>query len=167
MLSIIRDSYNSIYKNLSNLISFETEGEKLKKLLNLFFKDYDDILDENKLIFNIHLYKTNNDVEDNSLDVGISNYSKVLYKNNKNKSVYYLYNFSFSNENDKKLIDENYILIDIYFPYGISDNYIIKKKYYYKITSTKNNIKKDIKVYNDEPTLRFIITEIIDFILIS
>jgi hypothetical protein len=165
LLSIIKDSYNSIYKNLSNLISFETEEEKFKNLFNSFFKEYDDILDENKLIFNIHLYKTNNDVEDYTLDVGLSNYSRVLYKNDKNKSVYYLYKYRYGNKNNKS-IEDNYI-IDIYFPYGISDNYIIKKKYYYKISSTKNDIKKDIQVYNDEPTLRFIITEIIDFILIN
>ncbi len=164
MLSF-KNSFYSLYKNISNLISFETEEEKLKNLFNLFFKDYDDILDENKLIFNIHLYKTNNEIENNFLDVGLSNYSKVLYKNDKNKSVYYLYKYVYGDENYKRKLKDNYVIIDIYFPYGISDNFIIKKKYYYKISSTKNDIKKDIQVYNDEPTLRFIITEIIDFIL--
>jgi hypothetical protein len=164
MLSF-KNSFYSFYKNISNLINFETEEEKLKNLFNLFFKEYDDILYENKLIFNINLYKTNNEIEDNYLDVGLSNYSKVLYKNDKNKSVYYLYKYIYGDENYKRKLKDNYVIIDIYFPYGISDNYIIKKKYYYKISSIKNDIKKNIQVYNDEPTLRFIITEIIDFIL--
>ena len=161
MSLFIKNSFNSIYNKISNIFSFETEEEKNYNLLNIFFKDYEDILNENKLIFNIHLYKINNKIEDNSINAGLNNYSKTFYNSNTNKSVYYLYKFSFGYENNKKL-KEDYKNIDIYLPYGMSVNYIIIKKYYYKISSIQNNINniiKDIQLYNDEHTFRCIITD--------
>ena len=168
MSLFIKNSFNLFYNKISNIFSFETEDEKIHNLLNIFFKDYEDILNENKLIFNIHLYKINNKIEDNSINAGLNNYSKTFYNSNinTNKSVYYQYKFSFGYENNKKL-KEDYKYIDIYLPHGISVNYIIIKKYYYKISSIQNNINniiKDIQLYNDEPTFRCIITEIIDII---
>jgi hypothetical protein len=168
MSLFIKNSFNLIYNKISNIFYVESEEEKIQNLLNIFFKDYEDILNENKLIFNIHLYKINNKIEDNSINAGLNNYSKTLYNSNTNKSVYYLYKFSFGYENNvNNVIKDDYIIIDIYLPHGISDNYIINKKYYYKISSIQNNVNnniKDIKLYNEEPTFRSIITEIIDII---
>ena len=170
MSLFIKNSFNLIYNKLSNIFYVESEEEKIHNLLNIFFKDYEEIMNENKFIFNIHLYKINNIIEDNSINAGLNNYSKTFYNSNNisntNKSLYYLYKFSFGYENNKQLKDD-YINIDIYLPDGMTINYIINKKYYYKISSIQNNVKnviKDIKLYNDEPTFRSIITEIIDII---
>lgn len=170
MSLFIKNSFNLIYNKLSNIFYVESEEEKIHNLLNIFFKDYEEIMNENKFIFNIHLYKINNIIEDNSINAGLNNYSNTFYNSNSisntNKSVYYLYKFSFGYENNKQLKDD-YINIDIYLPDGMTINYIINKKYYYKISSIQNNVKnviKDIKLYNDEPTFRSIITEIIDII---
>ena len=138
MSLFIKNSFNLFYNKISNIFSFETEEEKIHNLLNIFFKDYEDILNENKLIFNIHLYKINNKIEDNSINAGLNNYSKTFYNSNTNKFVYYQYKFSFGYENNKKL-KEDYKYIDIYLPHGISFNYIINKKYYYKISLIQNN----------------------------
>jgi hypothetical protein len=163
MSTFIKNSLNSIYNKISNIFYYETEEEKIQNFLNMFFKDYEEILDENKLIFNIYLYKINHKIEDNSINAGLNNYSKTFYNENINKSLYYLYKFSFGYENYKKTTDGLYV--DIYLPDGMSQDRIIIKKYYYKISSIKNNVNniiKDIKLYKDEPTFRSIITEIID-----
>jgi hypothetical protein len=162
MSTFIKNSLNLIYNKISNIFYYETEEEKIQNFLNIFFKDYEDLLDENKLIFNIYLYKINPTIEDNSINAGISNYSNTFHKK-KNKSLYYLYNFSFGYDNYINITD--YFYVDIYLPCGLSEDFIIMEKYYYKISSMKNNVSniiKDIKLYKDEPTFRSVITEIID-----
>jgi hypothetical protein len=165
MLSSITNNFNSLYNGISNLFHSETEEESLKNLFNIFFNDYEEILNENKLIFNIYLYKKDNDTENNNMgilylsQIFISKNNKKNNKNNKNSK----YKFSFGYENYEKIKEGIYI--DIYMPYGMRTDYIIIKKYYYKISSLKNNKNKIIKnfeLYNDEPTFRSIITEIID-----
>jgi len=163
MSTFIKNSLNLIYNKISNIFYYETEEEKIQNFLNIFFKDYEEILDENKLIFNIYLYKINPKIEDYSINAGLNNYSKTFYNENIQKSLYYLYKFCFGYENYKKTKDGLYI--DIYLPYGLCQDFIIIKKYYYKISLIKNNVNniiKDIKLYKDEPTFKSIITEIID-----
>ena len=48
---------NYIYEQFQKL--FITEEESLKKSINTFFSDYDDIIQEYKIIFIIHLKKIN------------------------------------------------------------------------------------------------------------
>ena len=53
---------NYIYEQFQKL--FMTEEESLKNLINNFFSDYDDIINEYKIIFTLHLQKidSNNDM---------------------------------------------------------------------------------------------------------
>jgi hypothetical protein len=97
---------------------------------------------------------------------GNATFKDISFSNILESGFINLYKFSFGYENNKKL-KEDYKYIDIYLPHGISFNYIINKKYYYKISLIQNNVTniiKDIQLYNDEPTFRCIITEIVDII---
>jgi len=73
---------NYIYEQFKNL--FMTEEESLKKLINNFFSDYDDIINEYKIIFIIHFQKINSENEDLLYEKSLC-HSKILLNSKKNE----------------------------------------------------------------------------------
>ena len=169
---------NYIYEKIQKL--FITEEESLKNLINNFFFDYDDIINEYKIIFIIHIQKldSNNDVlmYEESLC-----HSKILVNSNqkKLKKNEYKYKFTYECENYKHQNKLFYVNIFIpTLPCGSRDrdalyNYdcMIYQKYYYNIYLYENKIMNLIREYKynnknyEEITLKSVVTEIIDIVI--
>jgi len=173
MTSFITNNLNLLYNKITNL--FTTEEEALKTLLTNFFNDYNDIIEENKIFFTIHIQKTTQQIE----TVEPSYYhSKFFFynrnstdnkDNTKNKKKYnYKYKYTFSPENYHK--DKKIYYVNLYIPYDLNYDCMILKKYYYCIDLVDNNVqslvkedKVKIRDYT-EITLKSVITEIVDLV---
>ena len=166
-------SNNLLYNKITSL--FTTEEDSLKTLLTNFFTDYDDLIQENKIFFTIHIQKT-----DSIQTIEPSYYhSKFLMynrnnthntNNTKNKKKYnYKYKYTFSPENYKQ--DKKLHYVNLFIPYDLNYDCMILKKYFYSIDLVDNNkqslVKEDKVKIRDytEITLKSVITEIVDFII--
>jgi hypothetical protein len=172
MASFITNNLNLLYNKITNL--FTTEEEELKTILNNFFTDYDDIIQENKIFFTIHIQKTDSiqTVEPSYYHSKFFMYNKENNDTTKNKKKYnYKYKYTFSPENYKQ--EKKLYYVNLYIPYDLNYDCMILKKYYYCIDLVDNNIqslvKEDKVKIRDftEITLKSVITEIIDFIIIT
>ena len=171
MTSFITNNLNLLYNKITNL--FTTEEEALKTILTNFFADYDDIIQENKIFFTIHIQKTTQQIETVEPSYYHSKFFMYNRNNNndtKNKKKYnYKYKYTFSPENYKK--DKKLYYVNLYIPYDLNYDCMILKKYYYCIDLVDNNIqslvkedKVKIRDYT-EITLKSVITEIVDTII--
>ena len=175
MASFITNNLNLLYNKITNL--FTTEEEALKTLLTNFFTDYDDIIQENKIFFTIHIQKT-----DSIQTIEPSYYHSKFFlynrndinndTNTKNKKKYnYKYKYTFNPENYKQ--DKKLYYVNLYIPYDLNYDCMILKKYYYCIDLVDNNkqslVKEDKVKIRDytEITLKSVITEIVDSINLS
>jgi len=172
-MAFISNKFNLLYNKITNI--FTTDEDSLKTLLTNFFADYDDIIQENKIFFTIHIQKTDSiqTVEPSYCHSKFFMYNRNNIRNTnntKNKKKYnYKYKYTFSPENytqEKKLY-----YVNLYIPYDLNYDCMILKKYYYSIDLVDNNIqslvkedKVKIRDYT-EITLKSVITEIIDFII--
>ena len=170
MTSFFTNSFNLLYNKITNL--FTTEEKTLKNILTTFFADYDDIIQDNKIVFILHIQKLENVCEESYNEAFC--HSKILINDNTNntkiKKNIYKYKYTFSPENYKQ--EKKLFYVNIFIPYDLNYNCIIYKKYNYKIYLIQNNNytlikdgKSNIKDYTDI-TLKSVITEIIDFITI-
>jgi hypothetical protein len=174
MASFITNNLNILYNKITNL--FTTEEEALKTLLTNFFIDYDDIIQENKIFFTIHIQKTTQQIQ--TLEPSYY-HSKFLMHNRNNinntkntinrKKYNYNYKYTFSPENYKQ--ENKLYYVNLYIPYDINYDCMILKKYYYSIHLVDNNkqslVKEDKVKIRDftEITLKSVITEIVDTII--
>jgi hypothetical protein len=171
MTSFITNNLNLLYNKITNL--FTTEEDSLKTILTNFFADYDDIIEENKIFFTIHIQKTTQQIE----TVEPSYYhSKFLMhnrnntNNTKNKKKYN-YKYTFSPENYKQ--EKKLYYVNLFIPYDLNYDCMILKKYYYSIHLVDNNIQSLIKEDKvkirdyTEITLKSVITEIVDTVILS
>ncbi len=179
MTSFITNNLNLLYNKITNL--FATEEDALKTLLTNFFTDYDDIILENKIFFTIHIQKTTQPIQ--TVEPSYYHSKFFLYNRNstdnkdnidntKNKKKYnYKYKYTFSPENYKK--EKKLYYVNLYIPYDLNYDCMILKKYYYCIDLVDNNkqslIKEDKVKIRDytEITLKSVITEIVDTIILS
>jgi hypothetical protein len=172
MASFITNNLNLLYNKITNL--FTTEEEALKTLLTNFFTDYDDIIQENKIFFTIHIQKTTQQIE--NVEPSYYHSKFFLYNRNdtntKNKKKYnYKYKYTFSPENYKQ--EKKLYYVNLYIPYELNYDCMIQKKYYYCIDLVDNNkqllVKEDKVKIRDytEITLKSVITEIVDTINLS
>ena len=173
MASFFTNNINLLYNKITAL--FTTEEDSLKILLTNFFADYDDIIQENKIIFILHIQKISQiKIYDeaychSNLFVNKTNNSNII-KIKKNNTYKYKYTFSPENyKQEKKLFYVN--LFIPFLPRKKCD--MILKKYNYSILLVDNCIqtlikedKVKIRDYT-EITLKSVITEIIDFIIIN
>ena len=170
MTSFITNNLNLLYNKFTNL--FTTEEDALKTLLTNFFTDYNDIIEENKIFFTIHIQKTTQQIE--TVEPSYYHSKFFLYNRNdtntKNKKKYnYKYKYTFSPENYKQYKKIYYV--NLYIPYDLNYDYMILKKYYYCIDLVDNNkqslVKEDKVKIRDytEITLKSVITEIVDSII--
>jgi hypothetical protein len=172
MASFISNNLNLLYNKITSL--FTTEEDSLKTILTNFFADYDDIIQENKIFFTVHIQKTDSiqTVEPSYYHSKFLMYNRNNTNNTKNKKKYnYKYKYTFSPENytqEKKLY-----YVNLYIPYDLNYDCMILKKYYYSIDLVDNNIqslvkedKVKIRDYT-EITLKSVITEIIDTVILS
>jgi hypothetical protein len=174
MASFITNNLNILYNKITNL--FTSEEDALKSLLTNFFVDYDDIIQENKIFFIIHIQKT-----DSIQTVEPSYYHSKFFlynrndinniNNTKNKKKYnYKYKYTFSPENYKQ---EKKFYVNLYIPYDLNYDCMIIKKYHYSIHLVDNNkqtlVKEDKVKIRDytEITLKSVITEIVDLITVN
>ena len=173
MAAFISNNLNLLYNKITNL--FTTEEDALKTLLTNFFTDYDDIIQENKIFFTIHIQKTTQQIQ--TLEPSYY-HSKFLMHNinntnntNNKKKYNYKYKYTFSPENyiqEKKLY-----YVNLYIPYDLNYDCMILKKYYYSIHLIDNNIQSLIKEDKvkirdyTEITLKSVITEIVDSVILS
>ncbi len=160
---------NYIYDQILKI--FTTEEEKLNKLLNNFFLEYDDIIGDYKIIFIIHIQKINSVYVD-SLNEESLCLSKILLNSNQIvKKNNYKYKFTYNCENYKQA--KKLFLVNVFIPYNLSSDLMIYQKYYYNIclvVNNKTNIIKKVKYNNkntEEITLKSVITEIVDNIIQS
>jgi hypothetical protein len=169
MVTFISNNLNLLYNKITSL--FTTEEDSLKTLLTNFFADYDDIIQENKIIFTIHIQKTTpiQTYDESHCHSNLFVNNSNIKKNKKNYNYKYKYDFSPKNyKQDKKLY-----YVNLYIPYDLNYDCMILKKYYYGIHLVDNNkqilIKEDKVKIRDytEITLKSVITEIIDFIIIN
>jgi hypothetical protein len=170
---------NYIYEQIQKI--FTTEEEALKNILNNFFLEYDDIIQEYKIIFIIHVQKIDS-LYVKSLNEESLCYSKILINDkqpNKIKKNNYKYKFTFNCENYKQ--QNKLFFVNIFIPgsfrtgfttsYNLNYDYMVYQKYYYNIYFYENkimNFVKEYKYYNknyEEITLKSIVTEIIDNII--
>jgi len=174
MASFITNNLNLLYNKITNL--FTTEEDALKTLLTNFFTDYNDIIEENKIFFTIHIQKTTQQIE--TVEPSYYHSKFFLYNRNstdnkdntKNKKKYnYKYKYTFSPENYQK--DKKIYYVNLYIPYDLNYDCMILKKYYYCIDLVDNNVqslvkedKVKIRDYT-EITLKSVITEIVDTII--
>ena len=141
MTSFISNNLNLLYNKITNL--FTTEEDSLKILITKFFTDYDDIIQDNKIIFTIHIQKiTPIQTHDES------NCHSNLFVNNsnikKNKKNYnYKYKYTFSPENYKQ--EKKLFYVNLYIPYNLNYDCMILKKYYYNIHLVDNNKQTLVK----------------------
>jgi hypothetical protein len=172
MASFFTNNINQLYNKITAL--FTTEEDSLKNLLTNFFADYDDIIQENKIIFILHIQKlsqikTYDEAYCHSnLFVNKTNNSNII-KSKKNNT--YKYKYTFSPENYKQ--EKKLFYVNLYIPFiPLKGCNMILKKYNYSILLVDNCIqsliKKDKVKIRDytEITLKSVITEIIDFIII-
>lgn len=184
MTSFITNNLNLLYNKITNL--FITEEDALKTLLTNFFMDYNDIIEENKIFFTIHIQKTKqietvepsyyhskfflynrNDTNNKDNKNNIDNTKNTNYTKNK-KKYNYKYKYTFSPENYQK--DKKIYYVNLYIPYDLNYDCMILKKYYYCIDLVDNNkqslVKEDKVKIRDytEITLKSVITEIVDII---
>ena len=170
MTSFITNNLNLLYNKFTNL--FTTEEDALKTLLTNFFTDYNDIIEENKIFFTIHIQKTTQQIE--TVEPSYYHSKFFLYNRNdtntKNKKKYnYKYKYTFSPENYKQYKKIYYV--NLYIPYDLNYDCMILKKYYYCIDLVDNNkqslVKEDKVKIRDytEMTLKSVITEIVDSII--
>ena len=175
MASFISNNFNLLYNKITNI--FTTEEDSLKTLLTNFFADYDDIIQENKIFFTIHIQKT-----DSIQTLEPSYYHSKFFLYNRNntdniintnnikikKKYNYKYKYTFSPENYQK--DKKIYNVNLYIPYDLNYDCMILKKYYYSIDLVDNNkqslVKEDKVKIRDytEITLKSVITEIVDII---
>ena len=174
MASFITNNLNILYNKITNL--FTTEEEALKTLLTNFFIDYDDIIQENKIFFTIHIQKTTQQIQ--TLEPSYY-HSKFLMHNRNNinntkntinrKKYNYNYKYTFSPENYKQ--ENKLYYVNLYIPYDINYDCMILKKYYYSIHLVDNNKQSLVKEGKvkirdfTEITLKSVITEIVDTII--
>ena len=169
-MAFISNNLNLLYNKITNI--FTTEEDSLKTLLTNFFADYDDIIQENKIFFIIHIQKTDyiQTVEPSYYHSKFFMYNRNDTNNTKNKKKYnYKYKYTFSPENYKQ--DKKLYYVNLFIPYDLNYDCMILKKYYYCIDLVDNNkqslVKEDKVKIRDytEITLKSVITEIIDFII--
>jgi len=179
---------NYFYEQFQKL--FMTEEESLRNLINNLLSDYDDIINEYKIIFIIHLQKNDSENEDLLYEKSLC-HSKILLNSNqmKLKKNKYKYKITYECENYKQQNKLYYVNIFIpALPCGSSDsasdsfrttrhltksnyNCMIYQKYYYNIYLYENkimNLIKEYKYYNEnyeEINLKSIVTEIIDIVI--
>jgi hypothetical protein len=183
---------NYIYEQFQKL--FITEEEFLKNLINNFFSDYDDIIQEYNIIFIIHLQKIDSNNDALMYEESLC-HSKILLNSNqitKIKKNKYKYKFTYECENYKQQNKLFYVNIFIPAPPCGSSrdsapgsfittrhltksnyNYMIYQKYYYNIYLYENKIMNLIREYKynnknyEEITLKSVVTEIIDIVIKS
>lgn len=169
-MAFISNKFNLLYNKITNI--FTTDEDSLKTLLTNFFADYDDIIQENKIFFTIHIQKTYSiqTVEPSYCHSKFFMYNRNNTNNTKNKKKYnYKYKYTFSPENYKQ--DKKLYYVNLFIPYDLNYDCMILKKYYYSIDLIDNNkqslVKEDKVKIRDytEITLKSVITEIIDFII--
>jgi hypothetical protein len=182
---------NYFYEQFQKL--FMTEEESLKNLINNFFSDYDDIINEYKIIFIIHLQKIDSENEDLLYEKSLC-HSKILLNSNqmKLKKNKYKYKISYYCENYKQ--QNKLFFVNIFIPAllcgsnrardapdsfrtkrlssdNINNNCMIYQKYYYNIYLYDNKIMNFIREYKynnknyEEITLKSVVTEIIDIVI--
>jgi hypothetical protein len=183
---------NYIYEQIQKI--FITEEESLKNFINNFFSDYDDIINEYKIIFTLHLQKIDSENEDLLYEKSLC-HSKILLNSNqiaKIKKNKYKYKISYYCENYKQ--QNKLFFVNIFIPdpsYGsiiaryvpdsfkttrlssdnTNNNCMIYQKYYYNIYLYENKIMNFIKEYKynnknyEEITLKSVVTEIIDIVI--
>ena len=166
MASFISNNFNLLYNKITNL--FTTEEDSLKTLLINFFTDYEDIIQENKIFFTIHIQKT---TPIQTLEPSYYHSKFLIHNRNntKNKKNYnYKYKYTFNPENYKQ--NKKLFYVNLYIPYDLTYDCMILKKYYYSIHLVDNNIQSLIKEDKvkmrdyTEITLKSVITEIVDLI---
>jgi len=169
MVSFISNNFNLLYNKITNL--FTTEEDSLKTLLTNFFTDYDDIIEENKIFFTIHIQKTT-PIQTEEPSYYHSKFLICNKNNTKNKKNYnYKYKYTFIPENYKQ--DKKLFYVNLYIPYELTYDYMILKKYYYNIYLVDNHLQSLVKENKckirdfTEITLKSVITEITDFIINS
>ena len=173
MASFISNNFNLLYNKITNL--FTNEENSLKNLLTNFFADYDDIIQENKIFFTIHIQKIPKiqtlEPSNCHSNLFVNNNTKNTKNTNNKKNNIYKYKYTFSPENYKQ--DKKLFYVNLYIPYDLNYDFMILKKYHYNIHLLDNNIqslvkedKVKIKDYT-EITLKSVITEIIDFITVN
>jgi hypothetical protein len=175
---------NYIYEQIQKF--FITEEENLKNLINNFFCDYDDIIQEYKIIFILHLQKLDSENDTLMYEESLC-HSKILLNPNHNvklKKNKYKYIFTFNCENYKQ--QNKLFFVNIFIPSpssslintNLKDSYgklyssaMIYQKYYYNIYLYENKIMNLIKEYKynnknyEEITLKSVVTEIIDIVI--
>jgi len=169
MTTFISNNLNILYNKITNL--FTTEEDTLKTLLTNFFIDYEDIIEENKIFFTIHIQKTT-PIQTEEPSYYHSKFLIPNRNNTKNKKNYnYKYKYTFNPENYKQ--EKKLYYVNLYIPYDLNYDCMIQKKYYYYIDLVDNNkqslIKEDKVKIRDftEITLKSVITEIVDTIIFS
>jgi hypothetical protein len=152
---LLKNTLYKLYEKITNsYFQFNSDEEILKKTLNDFFDDYNDIIEEYKVNFTIYLYKRNDEVIEN----GIYNLSKTFVNQDKSK-IKYKYIFTFNNYN------YNYYNILIYLPFGFDNNYIIDNYYYFIRKYNKNELIDNFKLTNKKNnsiTLKLLINQILE-----
>ena len=176
MTTFITNNLNLLYNKITNL--FTTEEEELKTILTNFFTDYDDIIQENKIFFTIHIKKTTQQIE--TIEPSYYHSKFLMHNRNstdniintKNKKKYnYKYKYTFSPENYQK--DKKIYYVNLYIPYDLNYDCMILKKYYYCIDLVDNNVQSLVKENKvkirdyTEITLKSVITEIVDTVILS
>ena len=176
---------NYIYEQIQKF--FTTEEESYKNLINNLFSDYDDIIQEYKIIFIIHLHKidSNNDALLNEESLC---HSKILLNSNHNvklKKNKYKYKLSYYCENHTQ--QNKLFFVNIFIPVlseprssvarcapdpgKLCSSVMIYQKYYYNIYLYENKIMNLIREYKynnknyEEITLKSVVTEIIDIVI--
>jgi len=174
MTTFITNNLNLLYNKITNL--FTTEEEELKTILTNFFTDYDDIIQENKIFFTIHIKKTTQQIE--TIEPSYYHSKFLMHNRNstdniintKNKKKYN-YKYTFSPENYQK--DKKIYYVNLYIPYDLNYDCMILKKYYYCIDLVDNNVQSLVKENKvkirdyTEITLKSVITEIVDTVILS
>ena len=176
MTTFITNNLNLLYNKITNL--FTTEEEELKTILTNFFTDYDDIIQENKIFFTIHIKKTTQQID--TIEPSYYHSKFLMHNRNstdniintKNKKKYnYKYKYTFSPENYQK--DKKIYYVNLYIPYDLNYDCMILKKYYYCIDLVDNNVQSLVKENKvkirdyTEITLKSVITEIVDTVILS
>ena len=143
MATFITNNLNLLYNKITNL--FTTEEDSLKTLLTNFFNDYDDIIQENKIFFTIHLKKTTQQID--TIEPSYYHSKFLLYNKkdtcNTKKKYNYNYKYTFSPENYKQ--EKKLYYVNLYIPYELTYDCMILKKYYYCIDLVDNNVQSLVK----------------------
>jgi hypothetical protein len=170
---------NYIYEQIQKF--FTTEEENLKNIINNFFYDYDDIIQEYKIIFILHLQKLDSENDISMYEESLC-HSKILLNPNYNvelKKNKYKYKFTFNCQNYK--LQNKLFFVNIFIPAlgslintnpgKLYSSVMIYQKYYYNIYLYENKIMNLIKEYKynnknyEEIILKSVVTEIIDIVI--